>query len=58
MTEPDYITCTEHVVRHGDLQPCGRPAVAYRVADDNTPYPVCTSHVRHVMVPLVRKAAE
>lgn len=45
--------CHEEVARRGIVQPCNRPAVAVRIdSNEESPYPVCRTHVRGPMVPL------
>lgn len=45
--------CVEGVTRHGEFQPCDKPAVAVRIdPEESEPYPVCAYHARAVMVPL------
>ena len=46
--------CHEEVSRKGELQPCGKPAVALRDwAEGDTYYPVCATHARGFCIPLI-----
>jgi hypothetical protein len=37
-------TCTNEASRDGELEPCGKPAVAAAWDEENDPYPVCKYH--------------
>ena len=48
------VECHEGITRKGELQPCGRPAVALRNwVEGDTYYPVCPTHARGFCIPLV-----
>lgn len=39
--------CHEEITRRGELQPCGRLAIGYRIDQESgEPYPVCVYHHR------------
>ena len=54
----DRQECHEEITRNGELQPCERPAVGYRVDPaHDVPYPVCRPHLREpVFVPPLQLA--